>query len=65
MLLKVILFLPSITAHEELVAVPLESETEIVPVESTQGEPLPFIFKIEFLTVTVPSPRSVATAAQC
>jgi hypothetical protein len=32
-LFKVILFLPSITAHAELVALPLESETEIVPVE--------------------------------
>ena len=58
-------FLPSTTIACAAPAAPVRPETVIRPVEYRQGEPSPSVVKVLVpSTVTVPEPRSVATAAQ-
>lgn len=58
-------FLPSTTTAWEALARPVRPDTVIRPVEYRHGEPSPLVAKVLApSTVTVPEPRSVATAAQ-
>ena len=56
-------FLPSITTICDELAVPFVFSIDISPVEYIIGEPDPFVSKVEFLAITVPSPLSVAKVA--
>ena len=60
----VAVFFPSITTICDPFAVPSVFSMLMFPVEYIIGDPLPFVSSFEFLTVTVPSPLSVASVAQ-